>query len=280
MKTNYLKNKWKELLDSFKEFDKRVIFIVFYDIIFFSIVLLCFLVYGKIMGKLSAALNLVDTNQLMSLPQNELSSLLASLKGFLVYLIAGFVVVLLIILVAMCFFQGLIWFKIARKKFDCFKKFVVVNLVWFLIWLILIVFLVLVLKKEALAPVMLAIILSIVHFTNILYVKFSQEHSFDVIKKSLVIGLASFYLIPYLIFGLIFTSKPKLDFVKNSIKTWLSFLIYYIIIAVVILAVSLALSIFLFLPENIQGVIGMIIILIYLAWARIYLYNVVKNISI
>ena len=86
MKTNYLKNNWKILLTSFKEFDLRVIFIVLYDLIFFSIFFLTFTLFGKYLEKKAQTTSISKISSLQGLaelPTNDLALITSELQRFL-----------------------------------------------------------------------------------------------------------------------------------------------------------------------------------------------------
>jgi len=246
---NYIKD---TLIKSFKDFDKRIIFIVLYDLIFYSVFFICFLIFGKFLQKKAVILSTLPMEKLMELPESELNTILTQLQGFILTLVIGFLLIALIIFIAMCVFKLLIWLKTAKKEFKLayLKKFILLNILWFLLWLIPIIIIFLFIKRELIAPLLLIIFILAVYFTNILYILFTEKRDISTIKNTFKLGFKKIYL----------------------------FIIPYIIITILLLVTFQLYWLYKFTPQNIQSIITLIIILIYAAWARIYLYNVVSSI--
>ena len=256
-KENYFKKNWEILLKSFKEFDNRAIHIVLYDLIFFSISFLSLFLFGRYLQNKSIELNLISIDQLMGLPPEDLVLLSSQLKGFLMAIIIGFLLVALIVFLSMCIFKALIWFKVVKKKIELndISKFTLLNLLWFLIWSVLAVVLFWFMKKQLLAPFFIIIALLMMHFTNLLYIFFTDSKGlgagFGVIKESFKFGIkkAHMFILPYFIMFIVFLAVLQLYWLYS------------------------------FMPEGVQSVITSIVILTYLAWSRMYLYSVVKGIE-
>ncbi len=254
-KKNYFKKSWELLLNSFKEFDNRAIHIVLYDLIFFSISFLSLFLFGRYLQNKSIELNLISIDKLIGMPPEELALFSSQLKGFLMAMIIGFLLVALIVFLSMCIFKALIWFKVAKKKITLndISKFTLLNLLWFLIWSVLAVVLFWFMKKQLLAPLFIVIALLMMHFTNLLYIFFSDSKGLGaklgVIKESFKFGIKKFHL----------------------------FIFPYFIMLVVFLMILQLYWLYSFMPESIQSILTSIILLTYLAWSRMYLYSVVKG---
>ena len=252
-KQNYFKNSWNLFVKSFKDFDTRAIFIVLYDLIFFSIIYLSFIIFSKYIQNKSLKINIPLTEEIMQLPQTEISQISSQLNNFLWFIFIGIVLVALIIFIAACTFKGLIWLKITHKKFtiDFIKKFVLLNLIWTLIWIIPIIIIALVLKKDLLAPFLVIIAPLIMHFTNILHIFFIHTKKLSSIKRAFKIGIKKIYL----------------------------FILPYILMLIIFLIISQSYWLYNFMPGNIPFIIAIFVLLVYFAWFRIYLYTIVKDIE-
>ncbi|TKJ17699.1 hypothetical protein CEE44_04165 [Candidatus Woesearchaeota archaeon B3_Woes] len=192
--------------------------------------------------------------EMMQLQQTEISQISSQLSNFLWSIFVGIAIVALVTFIAMCIFKGLIWFRIANKKFNFnySKKFILLNLLWFLIWITPAILLFFVLKKEIIAYLLVIITILLLHFTNLLYISFTKNPKLSSIKKAFKIGIKKIHLfiLPYLIAIIIFLVISQLYWLYN------------------------------FMPGNTSTIITVLILIIYLAWFRIYLYNVVKDIKI
>lgn len=252
-KETYFKKSWELFLESFKEFDNRAIHIVLYDLIFFSISFLSLFLFGKYLQNKSIELNLIPMDQLIGLPPEELALFSSQLKGFLMAMIIGFLLVALIVFLSMCIFKALIWFKVVKKKIGLndISKFTLLNLLWFLIWFVLAVVLFWLMKKQLLSPFFIVIVLLMMHFTNLLYIFFTDSRSLNAIKESFKFGVKKVHL----------------------------FIFPYFVMLIVFLVVLQLYWLYSFMPESVQSLITSVVLLTYLAWSRMYLYSVVKNIS-
>ena len=246
----YIKNQYKILIKSLKEFDIKIIFIVLFDLLFYSLSLLSLFLFSKFIQNKTIEISKLPLDRLIELPQEQLKTILSELKGFLFIFILVTILLFIVIFLLACIFKSLIWLKITEKKLNktFLKKFIITKLIWNLIWLIPIVLLFLLLKKSLIAPFLVIMALLIIHFTNILYIKFNNK--LRSIKEVFKLGTKKIHL----------------------------FILPYIVIILGFLIVIQLYWIYRFLPESLQGVISAIILLIYIAFSRIYLYNVVKEI--
>ncbi|MCK4521583.1 MAG: hypothetical protein KAU20_03340 [Nanoarchaeota archaeon] len=252
MKQNYLKKTWDLLKESFKEMDiRKVIFIVLYDLLFFSIIFFSFFIFGRILKNKALQMQDLPLQKITMLPKEELESILGVMQHFLFALIAGLVIVLLIVFISMCLFKGLIWCSTLKKKFNIkfYLKFLVLNLLWFLIWLIPTILLAILMKRELIVFLIIVVIPFLMHFTNLLYISFIKNNRLNAIKDAFRTGSKKIHL----------------------------FLVPYAIIIILFIVISQLYWIYKFLPSNVSGLITGLIILVFMAWSRVYLSLVVKG---
>jgi len=247
----YLKKTKETLIESFKELDTRIINILLFDLIFYLITFLSLIKFGKQTQNKYLELNLLPMDQIGTLPQGELANVSTQLQGFIFSLIIGFILIGVLIFISTVIFKGLIWLQTTKTKpkLNFFPKFALLNIVWLITCILPIIILAFVLKREIMAPIIAVLAILALHFTNIIYILFTKENKLNVIKKALKIGTKKIhhYIIPYIIIAIVF---------------FLIFQLYWI---------------YKFIPENIQNIISALILLTHLAWARIYLTKITKQ---
>jgi hypothetical protein len=248
----YLKNQFKILEKSFKDFNIQVIFITLFDLLFYSLALLSLFLFSKFVQNKTVEISKIPIDQLMTLPQDQLTVILGDLRNFLFILILGIVILVIALFLITSIFKSLIWLKIADKKLtkNYLKKFMLTKLIWSLIWFVPILIIFFLLKKELIAPVLIIVTLLLFHFTNIFYVSFIKENKLSSIKSTFKTGLKIHLLI-----------------------------LPYILIIIGFLIVMQLYWFYKFTPENVQGVISAMILIAYIAFSRIYLYNNIKAIE-
>jgi len=265
----YLKNQWKILLESFKDFDTRTIFIILYDLAFFLIAGLAFFIFIKPFEKLGLRLNVLDLNDALTSKESA-TSILSELKSIIFTALFIVILISLIIFVIMAVFKVLIWFTVTKTKFKAkdILKFVGVRIIWLLIGIaILIVSMPLIItigvfsNMKLVVPmvfftvILLLAWLYVTNIKNLMYIYFTKTKSFNCIKKAFKLGTKKVHL---------FISP------------------YFVVIIISIIASQLLNLIFLplsFIPETIQGIISLIILLLYAAWSRIYIFHIFKSIE-
>lgn len=249
----YFKKSWHLLLQSFKQLDSRMFFIVLYDLLFFAISIFAAFIFGRILQNSSLGMQLVQLDQLTNMSKPELDNVLAVFQKFLYILIGGMILLAIIIFVLMCIFKALIWFTVANKQTTVknIKKFLLINLIWFLAWIVPSVLIGFIIKQELLRLLIMIVVPLLMHFTNILYVLFTSDHHIIIIKKAFAIGIKKIHL----------------------------FIIPYILSSAVLLLVSTLYWVYKFLPESAVSIIGFLIMLFYMAWSRKYFYIVIEDIK-
>ena len=261
MPMKYLKNNINLLKESFKSFDAKVIFIVLYDLIFYSSFLFLIFLFSRILQNRAIELQKIPMDNIMQLPQEELKRIVSHTEGLLLTIILGLIIFFILLFIAMCIFKGLIWIKTLDKRptKDFLIKFTVLNLLWFSAWIIPFFILSLLLKKGLIAPLVIILFFSLIHFTAVLYASFAEkahkkttfkELYLKYIKQAFKLGTTKFHLfiIPYIILFFIFMISMQLYWLYS------------------------------FTSENIQSIITILIMITFFAWYRIYFSKIVKSI--
>jgi len=255
---NYLKKSWRLLLKSFKDLDSRALFIFLYDFLFFFITSLSVFLYSKSVQSNLTKLTALPMDRLLEMKEPELQVILSQLKGALFLLLGGFLLVVAVIFIAVSIFKCMIWFTTARKKYDLdhILRFILLNLIWFAMWIVPAVLLIFTLRKELIPWIVVITLLGLIHFTNILYILFVHESHIRVIKHAFSIGTKKIHLfiLPY-IFSLIILLVLNLVYwlYQNIDATKINFVAYFMLITIPIL--------------------------VYMIWSRNYLRLVVEDIK-
>ena len=263
-KQNYIKNSWNLFVKSFKEFDTKVIFIVLYDLIFFSIVYISFITLAKLIQNKALNINAPQLEQLTQLQQTEIIQASSQLNNLWLYIYIGVILTLLIIFIAACIFKGMIWFKIAGKKAN--KKTIIK----------------LIRTRALFLLISIGFIIAIIPLFISLSVAIKAQSLISVIILSTIIGLL--WLIFINIKNLMYiyfttTTNPIKKAFRIGIKKIHLLILPYIIMFIIFIIISQLYWLYNFMPGNISTIITVLILLVYLAWFRIYLYTIVKDIE-
>jgi len=254
----YLKESLKLLVQSFKDLDWRVTLIILYDILFYTVIYLTFLGFGKYGGFVQnryANLLTVTQQQILGSTSSELDPIVSGFQGIFAHLIGSLIVMALIIFVARAFFKGMIWLTIGKKEYSHqhMLKFIGLNAIWAVIWVGVLTLFFILAKQSVLAPIVLVIGFVMAHFTHILYTLFTEHRKINTIKMAFSLGIKKIHylLVPY-IFVLIILAIPLL------LLSGLSFILRYA-------------------PQNILAGVTILVLITYMTWVRTYLYRIVKS---
>ena len=222
-------------LKSFKQINKRFVFIAFYDMLCLSVFFVAVPLFSRwFTSNLGAVAGLQDVFSLFFM--------------LLVY----FAGVTLILLLAYTIFKGLIWLALLNKKPSAkyFKKFFLLNLCWWIILFIPFIIVLFGMKQEYLIFALIVFAVGYVHMTSVMHFAFTREPRIgSSLKKAFVIGWGNIkdFLVPYsLIIALYFVLLQVFWIVPKEPNT--------------ILFASLLFTVF------------------FLAWYRIYLAQILRNI--
>lgn len=228
---------FKLLKDSFKELDSKFFTALFFDFLYYAILIFSALFLAGIIQKKSESVNLAQN--FLSITEDAANSLLSDVKGFYYLIIFSIIAYIIMIIVASGLFKGIIWQITAKKQIS--KKltlgFLKLNIIWLSIWMI-IASLLAIISKPNIAPIYLIILfVLLIYFSNILYPLFIKQTKptsiKDMIKQSLTIGIKKIHLsiIPYIIIFLLFAIIGR---TYNFIVSQFGLNSYYFIIVIVI----------------------------------------------
>ena len=262
----YLKNQYNVLKDSIKELDAKTAILTLYELIFFLISGVAFMIFASVLRKKSVFLSTLDLENLMNLPKSEIDITHSTLKNFMTTMIIGTILLIIVIFITMAVMKSIIWFTTANKKFkkEDILKFIPIRFVWllieagFLIILFLPLFITIGFSSNinsaplalTFSLITLALFLTLMTIKSLMYVFYLESKNIKCIKKAFKFGLKKIhhYIIPYLvILGL---------FIVVSQLYW----------------------IYQFFPDKIINLLTLIIYILFAVWTRIYFLKVTNNI--
>ena len=144
----------------------------------------------------------IDLSNVAFQTEAQLQSIIATLKGFVVFVILTAILFILLTILSWSITQGIIYDILAKKKLSIkyLEKFLLLNMVWFIPWLIIFFIMLLGHKSTYVIPTFYILVLIFMHFSFILYVLFAKENKIRQIKKALKIGITKIHLfiLPFL----------------------------------------------------------------------------------
>ncbi len=203
-KEDYFQKNYCIFLDSFKDVNMNVVFMMFYDILFLLVSSL--LVYFTLSGLLNkvAAFNL-PTN-FLDLDAAKAGSLMNSVRGFFYLIVLIIVFLVFLITLIWSLFKAINWSIAVKKKFSSKKllRFSFLNLAWFSILILLMVIASIAIDPNAVPAFIFTILAVAAYLTSILYVLFFTEKSPKVIKKAVSLSFKKihYFILPYGIIAL------------------------------------------------------------------------------
>ena len=260
------KNKIKNSLfvKSFKELDKKLIYTIILDILFYVVLLgIVVFTFASLKWNFEAVKEAIPTltyilGDVENIATEDAAQKLTELNAAFFIAIARTILILLVIfivsLMAGIFFKALIWTRILHKKLDIhfYRRFTLLNMLWIVPWALAIVILLFAIKSMFVFFYIILIIFLFLHFTNILYVLFEKKKKFSIIlKETFMLGTGKIhhFILPYVWVALLF-------FLLVNILGLLSFLPWRIYVMLFILALFL-----------------------YFAWVRIYISKIISNLA-
>ena len=129
-KEDYFKQSYDIFLESFKKIDLKIFFIVFFDLVFYSLVPLIAITGFNIIQTKAMSIDLGQS--LLQMGAENAQALATGLKGFLLVLVGIMLLMLLTIIIDWSIFKGMAWGFTLKKKFsfNYFRRFFLLNLVW------------------------------------------------------------------------------------------------------------------------------------------------------
>lgn len=249
----YLKNKWAEFIESFKNLDKGILMIAMYRLIFYFAVIFSWKkLSGMILGGIEPLVAFASTaSELTSAEMFKQQTL--AFQSFYTSVIIYFIIAVLVTVTVYIATNMLIWNTITGKKLKKSKfelRFLGMNLIWVLAWGLLSFLLLMSIRTNVIAFFFLGIVLLYAHLTTLLYIAFYK-------KKKIGKSIRS-------AFG---TGFAKIK----------SFIVPYLLAFVLFLLLNFAvapLGRITVIPVN---TIYFIVFLFYFAWFRTYIYSFAKK---
>lgn len=205
--------------DSFKS--KNLWLVMLLNIVFVSVAAALMKLARIISAPWIDKLDKVDLSNIVSQSEAQLQSTISTLRGFVLFaVIAAFLLTILLIIV-WSFCQGMIYNILMKKKFTFryFEKFILLNIVWFIPWILLAVVILFGVKGEYFILPAFMLILLFLHFSFILYPLYAKENRMKQIKESIKIGIVKLhhFIIPYIIALIEFILISQLNLLKISL---------------------------------------------------------------
>lgn len=237
---------FKEFLNSFK--NKKILWIFCYDICLLLIALILVKGASKIMASQLERLGLTNVQ---TLTPEIISQQLGAIKTLAITFFIIITIFYLINIFNYSLFRTWVWTKIMNKQptKTFVKKFFLLNLIWITGWMALFILGVTALSKEYYVYMIGIILILYIHLTTIMHHSFTWKQEIKrSIGKAFTLGLGNIgrFIIPYI----------------------------YIIIIYIILT-----KVFVVIPLQAQYVSMFVLILLFLAWYRIYINSVIIRIQ-
>ena len=177
-------------------------------------------------------MNRIDLSNIAFQTEAQLKSTIASMKGFVLFLIVAAVISVLFTIINWSFFQGIIHSILLKKKFNInfFWKFLILNIIWALPWSILFFIILLGTKVTYFVFIFTICLLLFFHFSFILYLLFTKNNKFSDIKKALKIGTAKihYFILPYFLIFITFMILSQVALLKlGNIIMLLIFIVFF-----------------------------------------------------
>ena len=215
---SYIRANIRAYLNSFRRIDKDFLSVLLLNSLFFlstagAVKLIEFVSRGQM-----EKMNRIDLSNIAFQTEAQLKSTIASMKGFVVFLIAAAAVFVLFTILNWSFFQGIIHSILLKKKFNIkfFWKFLILNIIWALPWSILFFIILLGTKVTYFVFTFTICLLLFFHFSFILYILFTKNNKLANIKKAMKIGTAKiqYFILPYFFIFITFIILSQLALLK------------------------------------------------------------------
>jgi len=229
---NYLKNNLKTYVNSFK--NKRILLVLALNILFVLITAALIKLTKLISQSQIAKINKVDLSSIALQSEAQLQNIINTLKGFAIFAILTAILFILLLIINWSFCQGMIYHILLKKKFNLkyFEKFLLLNIVWFIPWLILFFVILFGAKTGYLAASFYLIIAFFLHSSFVLYTLFVNNRLKKIIhlKIHLKISIVKIYhfIIPYILITITFLIISQLNLLNpNYLIITLIYLLFF-----------------------------------------------------
>ncbi len=223
MKQNYFQKTIKQYLDSFTKI-KLLGNVFVFDLLFVIFVFLgvyaAYFIVKKPMVRIGAA----DLGNVAERSIAEIQMISSAYRDFFISAGIGLIVFFLFLIIGYSLFEGMAWCKILKKRFNLkyFGKFTLLNLIWFLSFIVLF-FIFLIGLKQNVIPIILAILaFTFVYFTFILSVLFTQKNRFNQIKEALKKGFLRipYFLLPLMLIFITSFLVSKINLIYKNLQVF------------------------------------------------------------
>jgi len=227
---NYLKNTLKTYANSFK--NKKILLVLAINILFILITTILIKLTKIISQSQLQKINEIDLSNIVSQTEAQLQATVSTLRGFALFAVLTAILFLLLLIINWSLCQGIIYNVLLKKKFSLkyLNKFLLLNIIWFIPWLIIIFIVLFGGKIESFMIPTLIFLFLFLHFSLILYTLFTKNNKLSQIKKSLKLGITKFhyFIIPYIIITITFIILSQLNlFNLNFIVIALVYLLFF-----------------------------------------------------
>lgn len=254
MKKGYFQNQYNLFLKSFKKIDIKILFIIFFDLVFYFSMFLLFMGADHIIQTSTEGYDIEQFSDLLTLDEKERNDLLSGLFNFLLKVILTMVSFVVLAILSWSIFKGIVWSKSMGIKFEkkLISKFFILNLSWFLLFILIALLFGIIIVTEDLSYFVLTLFLLFIHFTNLINYFFLKNKKIRSAFVAIKTGFVKLHhmIVPYIVIILMF--------------------------AITLIPIQLITVI---LPET-YGVgtsSSFLILLTYAAWARFYIIEVLDN---
>ena len=211
-KQNFLDWNYKILLDSLGKIDFSIILIAVLDALFYLSSIFPYLYWFKSINAKQESLRLPADPSL--LPINELQKLVAEGQTFFYFLVFSSILVTLIIILLASIIKGIIWAKTTRTKITLklISKFFILNLAWMGFWFLVIAAIAYFVETYSVNLFSRIAIFLAIYFTGTLYSLFMKEQKFKSIIDAIKLNIAKIHLfvLPYALISLVLYITIKL----------------------------------------------------------------------
>lgn len=212
----YLKNNIKMYVESFKNLN--ILLVLLLNASFFLLTIGA----GKLIGFFSEGwmekLNNLDLESVALQSEVQLRGIVSTLRGFYLFVVFAIILFILFLILNWSFFQGMIWNILLKKKlnFRYFWKFSLLNVIWFLCWVIIAAAILFGGRTEYFIISFFVLMFLFLHFSFILCVLFTKENKFGQIKKALKLGVLRihYFILPYIVILITFLIISQLNLLK------------------------------------------------------------------
>jgi hypothetical protein len=251
----YLKNSWKNFIETFRSLDKSILHIVLYDLAFYIVCFILFYKFRDIIVSKGQEIVGLDLSTAVLKSVEVAGVQVEVVKSF--YNTLLFCTVLFAAIAALAYILSnlLIWSTIAGKKLKKLNKrfvgyFFLMNIIWVIAWGVLF-FIVATGMRPELVP-RWALIFTVIysHLTALMYIAyFKRAKAGRAVKTAFNTGFAKIH----------------------------NFIVPYFFAAAVFVAINIILKAFDTLPPKTFMFISTITALFYFAWLRIYVYSFARD---